>query len=851
MLWVSGWNTVEKILLSREMGRLQGLVTVATRVGVLVHELQKERGLSIGFIGSKGANFAAELPKQRDAVDKERKALADALASFDASHFGAHFVGVMDAASQALGGLAEKRQAVTSLGIPGPEAIVFYNKTVGAMLDIPGQLPALSPDADIARMSNSYSALLQAKERAGVERATLANAFGADRFAPEMLVRFLRNTAEQDTWFAIFNQYATETHRQFAVDAIRGAAVDEVAEARKLAITKMSEPSLGMDAKKWFVASTVRIDLMKSVDDRVAGDLTGAMQALERRSTYIAWFYAITTVVSVLGILMFARVVTRRIMAELGGEPDYAKQVVEKVTNGELVDVHLQSGDTHSLLASMHEMVSMLKRFAGAQDEMARQHELGMIDEAMPAGSFSGVYGQMANSINTLVKSHIDVKMRVVEVVKHYADGDLSMDMDRLPGKKAQVTAAIDGVKGSLQAINGQISNLVDAAVAGNFKARGDAERFNHQFRDMVEGLNRLMEVSDTGLSEVSRILGALARGDLTQTMEGDYLGTFAQLKDDTNTTVARLREVVGRIKEATEAINTAAQEIAAGNQDLSSRTEEQASSLEETASSMEQLNATVRQNAENARQANELAKSSNEGVVRGGEVVKRVVVTMGEIQDSSKKIADIIGVIDSIAFQTNILALNAAVEAARAGEQGRGFAVVATEVRNLAQRSATAAKEIKTLIAESVGKVDSGAKLVGEAGSTMDEVVRSFRSVANLVTEISGASREQSSGIEQVTQAVGQMDEVTQQNAALVEQAAAAAESLEEQARGLVQAVGMFKLSAGGGGTNLPGPALRDVTPRQLGHEARTEKPALAKPTARKAPPAHLADDNEEWEEF
>jgi methyl-accepting chemotaxis protein len=315
-------------------------------------------------------------------------------------------------------------------------------------------------------------------------------------------------------------------------------------------------------------------------------------------------------------------------------------------------------------------------------------------------------------------------------------------------------------------------------------------------------------------------------------------------LKDDTNTTIERLREVVGRIKEATEAINIASQEIAAGNQDLSSRTEEQASSLEETSSAMEELNATVKQNAENAKQANELAKTSNAGVVKGGEVVKQVVVTMGDIQASSKKISDIIGVIDSIAFQTNILALNAAVEAARAGEQGRGFAVVATEVRNLAQRSATAAKEIKTLIAESVDKVESGAKLVQQAGTTMDEVVTSFQQVASLVTEIASASREQSSGIEQTTQAVSQMDEVTQQNAALVEEAAAAAESLEEQARGLVQTVSMFKLAEGGGRT-LPAPALRDATPKQLGSRPQ------ARPSPKKIAPSHLADDGEQWEEF
>jgi methyl-accepting chemotaxis protein len=254
----------------------------------------------------------------------------------------------------------------------------------------------------------------------------------------------------------------------------------------------------------------------------------------------------------------------------------------------------------------------------------------------------------------------------------------------------------------------------------------------------------------------------------------------------------------------------------------------------------MEELNATVRQNADNARQANELSKSSNDIAVRGGEMVKRVVSTMGEIQDSSKKIADIIGVIDSIAFQTNILALNAAVEAARAGEQGRGFAVVATEVRNLAQRSAQAAKEIKTLIAESVDKVEDGAKLVDQAGTTMDEVVVSFRQVANLVTEISNASREQSSGIEQVTQSVTQMDEVTQQNAALVEQAAAAAESLEEQARGLLQAVGSFKLDQ----DRAQAPARLS---RPLPAVAEPNPPRLAKPV----PPAHANSPEDEWAEF
>jgi methyl-accepting chemotaxis protein len=383
-----------------------------------------------------------------------------------------------------------------------------------------------------------------------------------------------------------------------------------------------------------------------------------------------------------------------------------------------------------------------------------------------------------------------------------------------------------------------EVESIVFAAAQGDFSKRLESAGKSGFFLSLSVGMNQLLETSARGLNDVASVLNFMAKGDLTHVMEGDYHGTFGQLKDDANATVARLKEVVGQIKDATQAINSAAQEIAAGNQDLSARTEEQASSLEETASSMEQLNATVRQNAENARQANELAKVSNEAVVRGGQVVKQVVSTMDEIQDSSRKIADIISVIDSIAFQTNILALNAAVEAARAGEQGRGFAVVATEVRNLAQRSATAAKEIKALIAESVDKVDDGAKLVSQAGSTMDEVVKSFQTVANLVTDIASASREQASGIEQVAEAVGQMDGVTQQNAALVEEAAAAAESLEEQARGLVSAVSMFHL-----GEEIRSPLKRPM-PRLASHAPKAAAP-------KKLPLAHLDSTEDEWEEF
>ncbi|MDB5773658.1 MAG: tar8 [Burkholderia sp.] len=302
--------------------------------------------------------------------------------------------------------------------------------------------------------------------------------------------------------------------------------------------------------------------------------------------------------------------------------------------------------------------------------------------------------------------------------------------------------------------------------------------------RSIVRPLHDAMTVAQT-----------VAKGDLTQRIQvqsTDETGLLMRALKDMNES---LMKIVGEVRTGTETIATASAQIASGNLDLSSRTEEQASSLEETASSMEELTSTVKQNADNARQANGLAVAASQVAVKGGEVVSKVVDTMGAINDSSKKIADIIGVIDGIAFQTNILALNAAVEAARAGEQGRGFAVVAAEVRNLAQRSAAAAKEIKSLIDDSVENVDAGARLVGEAGTTMEEIVDSVKRVTDIMGEIMAATQEQTAGIEQINQAITQMDQVTQQNASLVEEAAAASEAMQEQAGSLAQTVSVFRL--------------------------------------------------------
>ena len=521
-----------------------------------------------------------------------------------------------------------------------------------------------------------------------------------------------------------------------------------------------------------------------------------------------------------------------------------AVRVADDVAAGKLdrrIDT-ARRDEVGKLLQSMQRMQTQLQAVIGAQREMARQHDAGMISHRMDETSFPGDYGVMVKESNALVNSHIQLILSALEIIKRYANGDLSVDIERLPGEKAVMTDAVDAVKTSLSAINSEIKHLAGAAAQGDFSVRGDAAAYQHDFRDMVSSLNQLMETTDGNLSELSKLLQAIARGDLTVRMQGDFHGVFADMRDDANATVGQLTDIVGRIQHAASSINLAATEIATGNSDLSRRTEQQAANLEETAASMEELTSTVRQNAEHARQANQLAIGAHGVASQGGTVVGQVVTTMSAIEASSKKIADIISVIDGIAFQTNILALNAAVEAARAGEQGRGFAVVASEVRTLAQRSAAAAKEIKGLIDDSVGKVGEGSVLVQQAGTTMDEIVTSVQRVTDIMAEISAASQEQSAGIDQVNQTVMQMDETTQQNAALVEEATAAARSMEDQATQLTEAVAVFRIAADDARKSSGKTAASAVAPRQRLRPVAT--------SARGGQTALKMDDGD-WQEF
>ena len=419
------------------------------------------------------------------------------------------------------------------------------------------------------------------------------------------------------------------------------------------------------------------------------------------------------------------------------------------------VEVRQYPGKKSEINKQMERVKGKLKGLVESVKWVTAEHEKGDMEATLMESAFKGGFNELSSSINKIVGGQVELTKKAMAVVHAFGEGNFNAPLEQFPGKKAFINETIEQVRENLKALNEDAQTLARAAREGKVAVRADADRHKGDYRKIVEGMNETLDM---------------------------------------------IVEPITTVKTASDAINTAAKEIAQGNQDLSRRTEDQAASLERTAASMDTLSGTVKQNADNAKQANQLAAAASSVAIKGGEAVAQVVDTMSAINDSARKIEDIISVIDGIAFQTNILALNAAVEAARAGEQGRGFAVVAGEVRNLAQRSSSAAKEIKELITDSVNKTTEGTQQVEAAGNTMQEIVTSVKRVSDIIGEIAAASQEQSTGISQVNEAIMKMDDVTQQNTALVEQAAAAAESLMEQADELASAMSVFSLEGESG---------------------------------------------------
>ena len=508
-------------------------------------------------------------------------------------------------------------------------------------------------------------------------------------------------------------------------------------------------------------------------------------------------FSLITSIVMVIAGLalsvFFGMMIVRRLLSELGGEPSYTASVVKEISSGNLsINVEVHSGDTSSLIYSINEMRKNLSDIIMDTAFVMSSVSKGELSKQITAAT-EGDFVKMKDSINQTIARLRITMFALNDVTTSIYNADFSkVIVANVEGKFKETIEKGILTQAAMRTMLNDIVQVMEYIAEGDFEHRVTADG-RGEMLSLKENINKTITALGC-LNEIDRVISALAKGDLTQTIKTEYPGVFGKVTESINHTNANLKTLMASIRTSSDEIATAADEISAGNNDLSHRTEEQAASLEQTAASMEELSTTVQQNTEHAKHANQMALGAANTARKGVSVVNEVVLTMANINESSHQIVDIITVIDDIAFQTNILALNAAVEAARAGDQGKGFAVVAIEVRNLAQRAASAAGEIKRLISDSVDRISSGSKQVEQAGKTMEDIVNSIQKVTEVMSEIAAASIQQNAGIDQVHQAVTQMDCVTQQNAALVEEAAAAAESLEEQIRSLAGEIAHFK---------------------------------------------------------
>lgn len=517
-------------------------------------------------------------------------------------------------------------------------------------------------------------------------------------------------------------------------------------------------------------------------------------QAQTRYDTSI--FTSIIFISLAIGLSFFVSlIIIRRLMNELGGEPNYAAWAVKEVAQGHLsVKIKLQPNDKSSLLYAIEKMRENLSDIISNTSEVMNQISKGELSTQMTT-EVQGDFVLLKDSINQTV-SELRVTLFALNDVLHsiYTADFTKVVVANVHGRFKEILEKGIQSQEAIRIMLDDIIQVMGKVAAGDLNHRVTANA-QGELLALKNNINSTLNALEC-LNEIERVSAALANGDLTQSILTNYPGIFGKVTSGINHTADNLKNLIDEIKLTSEVIANAARDISAGNNDLSHRTEEQASSLQQTASSMEELSSAVKQNTDNAKNANSVALDAANTATKGVNVVNDVVETMANINESSHQIVDIITVIDDIAFQTNILALNAAVEAARAGEQGKGFAVVAVEVRNLAQRAASAAGEIKRLINDSVERISSGSKQVEQAGATMNDIVSSIQKVTALVTEIASASIQQNAGIDQIHQAIVQMDSVTQQNAALVEQAAAATESLSDQTKNLAIEMAQFKTS-------------------------------------------------------
>ena len=883
MLWFSQAKLFESWSQYGNAKDLVSLTELSVSVSDLVHELQKERGLSAGYLGSGGKKFSAKLNSHYNNTDQKMEALLSHVETMTVGELGERRYAELHKSLLGLEAIKSTRQKIQSLNLPVSRAVAFYSGLNTDFLTLIGHIATSEQASEQGNQLASYYSFLESKERAGIERALLTRTFAQDAFGDGFGQKFIGLVSAQDAYMRAFMTIATEEAKASYHQTMKGNAISETERMRKVASNRLNQGGFNIDSGYWFSQQTEKINLLKRVETDIAGQLVTAANVVAANARNSMIFNLILTLVILSLTSIFGIALVRHTLANLGTDPSELTRVVSRIAELRLDHEFTSVSELTGIYAAAEKMQNQLRDYieenerklvttTRIQKALDRASTCFTItDRSRTISYVNPSADELFRSLQADIRGKID-SFRSDDICNYsvrdflvFAESGQNLDLNTSAQQKFKLEvgesiielsvnpvlsddgefwgSVVEWVDRTQEIISQEdIKHVVEGAMNGDLDQRADASKLDGYYRVLAESVNSLVENFQLVIKDTGRVMTGLSVGELTQKIETNYKGEFESLKQAANSTIDKLTEVVEDIKSVSGQVRSGAQEISEGNLNLSHRTEDQASSLEETASSMEEMTSTVKQNADNASEANRLAIETRQQAEAGGEVVSKAVAAMDAIDDSSKKISDIIGVIDEIAFQTNLLALNASVEAARAGEQGRGFAVVASEVRNLAGRSATAAKEIKDLIEDSGAKVNEGSRLVNESGKTLQEIIGGVKKVTDIVGEIASASQEQSAGISEVNIAIATMDDLTQQNAALVEEAAAASETLGSQANGLNNMMAFFTTcNSAAQNTMLKSavpaavPAAKDVPAEEV---KRTERRKADRPWSESAKP-------------
>ena len=752
LLAISAMSISNELAKLGQIERSRDLLAVSTRANALVHEAQKERGMSAGFLASGGAKFASVLPEQRRSTDaaaqglrgvaanvgsageEDRTALARSLASVDA--------------------LSGTRSQIDRREIAAPESFASYTRVIEGLLEVADGVARGSESGAMVRHAAAYQAFARAKEFAGRERATLNAVFAAD--APldgEALARVASLIATQDTYLATFRGHASPAATTLAAERLADGRFRALADLRRTALARASTGHFGVQSAVWFSAITAKIDAMKEVeDDLVVG--IGAELDAEAKAARRGVAIHVAILIGILGVaIALAGFHARQLLRHIRGLGQEAGRLRDAVVDGRI--------DERGDLARVHEEFRGIVAGINAMMDAYQR----------PLHLTNGIAAKFANG---------EVPEAITE--------ELRGEFDVLKQNWNEVTAAARRRAEDLR-------SLTRAAIEGRLDVRADPSKYRGYNAKLVESMNQILDVIARPLREASTVLERIARRDLTARMTGSYIGEYATLQQALNATAGALHDALIQVADSAGGVSDAASQIAASSQAVATGASQQAASLQETSSSLESMASMTRQATDSAQQADALAKQAHASATEGGAATDQMLGAMGKIKTSAEATSQIIKDINEIAFQTNLLALNAAVEAARAGEAGRGFAVVAEEVRSLALRSKDAAGKTEDLIRQSVKEANEGEITARHTAAQLSAIVGSVGKVSSIVAEIAAGAKEQAAGIEQVNLAVGEMDKVTQHNAASAEESSSTAAALSVQSQGLATMVAGFVL--------------------------------------------------------